>query len=36
VREAHEAVDALERAVRREAPELTRIIGHVEPLQSED
>jgi divalent metal cation (Fe/Co/Zn/Cd) transporter len=31
VREAHEAVDALERAVRREMPDLDRVIGHAEP-----
>ncbi len=31
VREAHDAVDALERAVRGEFPNLARIVGHVEP-----
>ena len=32
VRDAHDAVDALERAVRRAAPHLQRVIGHAEPL----
>ncbi len=32
VRDAHEAVDALERAVRRAAPDLVHVIGHAEPL----
>ena len=31
VREAHDAVDALERALRAEFPNLVRVTGHVEP-----
>ncbi len=33
VREMHELVDTLERAVRREAPDIVRVVGHAEPLQ---
>ena len=32
VEAAHEAVDMLDRRVRRDFPEITRIVGHAEPL----
>jgi cation diffusion facilitator family transporter len=35
LQDAHEAVDALERAVRRESPDLIRVIGHAEPLSEQ-
>ena len=33
VEAAHAEVDALERAVRREFPEILRVVGHAEPMR---